>query len=57
MGDGDMGTGEMGDLIGASERGDFSERFGLFVAAEMLKDNLGFATREASILTVDVSVL
>lgn len=49
---GDGGTGDfIGDLRGAM--GDLRDRTGLLAAAvEMLKDNLGFADREASMLTV-----
>jgi hypothetical protein len=46
------GDGEIGDFIGLI--GDFSDRLGLAAeegaVVEMLKDSLGFATREASIL-------
>lgn len=53
-----VGAGETGDLSGAN--GDLSDSEGRLaweaVEVEMLKANLGFATREASILTVDVLV-
>jgi len=47
------GEGGTGDLSGAI--GDLSDKVGLVtwaVEVEMLKDNLGFADREASMLTV-----
>jgi len=47
------GEGGTGDLSGAI--GDFSDKVGLAtwaVEVEMLKDNLGFADREASMLMV-----
>jgi len=49
---GDGGTGDfIGDLRGAM--GDLRDRAGLLAdAVEMLKDNLGFADREASMLMV-----
>ena len=49
---GDGGTGDLrGDLNGA--KGDITDKAGLLVeAVEMLKDNLGLAVREASMLSV-----
>ena len=44
-----IGDGEMGDLR-ASTTGDLSGRDGLAETAEMLRESLGFATREASML-------
>lgn len=57
MGDGDTGTGEMGDRMGVMVMGDFIVKVGRpgghVVAVEMLKDNLGLVTLEASMVAID----
>lgn len=54
-----MGEGDTGDFRGV--RGDFNDNEGRtaweLAVVEMLKDNLGLATREASMLSVVVLVV
>lgn len=56
IGDGDTGAAAMGDRMGVIVRGDFSDRVGradwLVAVVEMLKDNFGFATLEASMFAM-----